>query len=232
VSPWRLRLPRLVAAFLIVPGLLAPARVEAYMLCGLLGICPYISPGFTLTVVDAESGKPVGDVYAWAEWVQYANHGLNGPIMIQEAQASADGRLVFPWWGPRFGYRSGLDIGSDPAVILFKPGYATLIVQNGERPGMRTTDAIRVFTRNGETLRLQRFAGSIDERVRQLRALAFSPTMGRMSDDQAAKFRAPYLKRFDLATAELDRLPKESEPVARLRSSLEFDRTFFTGARR
>jgi hypothetical protein len=225
-------MPRLVAAFVIVLGFLAPARAEAYVLCSWLAICPYGSPGFTLTVVDAESGSPLADVYAWAEWVQYGGHGLNGPIMIQEAQAGVDGRLVFPWWGPRFGYRSGLDIGSDPAVILFKPGYATLIVQNGERPGMRTTDAIRVFTRNGETLRLQRFAGSIDERVRQLRALAFSPTMGRMSDDQAAQFRTPYLKRFDLATAELARLPEESEPVTRLRSSLEFDRTFFTGARR
>ena len=225
-------MPRLVTAIVIALGLVAPARAEAYVLCSWLALCPYGSPGFTLTVVDTESGNPLADVYAWAEWVQYGGHGLNGPIMIQEAQASADGRLVFPWWGPRFGYRSGLDIGSDPAVILFKPGYATLIVQNGERPGMRTTDAIRVFTRNGETLRLQRFAGSIDERVRQFRALAFSPTMGRMSDEQAAKFRAPYLKRFDLATAELDRLPKESEPVTRLRSSLEFDRTFFMGVRR
>ena len=225
-------MPRPLAAFLIVLGLLAPARAEAHVLCSWLALCPYGSPGFALTVVDAESGNPLADVYAWAEWVQYGSHGVNGPIMIQEAQAGANGRLVFPWWGPRFGYRSGLDIGSDPAVILFKPGYATQIVQNGERPGMRTTDAIRVFTRNGETLRLQRFAGSIDERVRQLRALAFSPTMGRMSDDQAAQFRALYLTRFDLATAELDRLPQASEPVTRLRSSLELDRTFFTGARR
>ncbi len=182
-------MPRPVAAFLIVLGLLAPARAEAHVLCSWLAICPYGSPGFTLTVVDAESGNPLADVYAWAEWVQYGGHGLNGPIMIQEAQAGANGRLVFPWWGPRFGYRSGLDIGSDPAVILFKPGYATLIVQNGERPGMRTTDAIRVFTRNGETLRLQRFRGSALEWVAELRRLVHPGLTSFVSDAQRDRFR-------------------------------------------
>ena len=153
-------MPRVAAALVILLSLLAPAPADAHLLCSVFAVCPYGSPGFTLTVVDAESNKPMADVYAWAEWVQYGAHGLNGPIMIQEALSGADGRLVFPWWGPRFGYRAGLDIGSDPAVILFKPGYATLIVQNGERPGMRVTDAIRIFTSNGETVKLQPFRGS------------------------------------------------------------------------
>jgi hypothetical protein len=226
-------MPHLVAVLAVaLGGLLSPTRADAYMLCSFLGICPYFSPGFSLTVVDAESGKPVADVYAWAEWVQYANHGLNGPIMIQEATSDAAGRLTFPWWGPRLGYRSGLDIGADPAVILFKPAYAPLIVQNGERPGMRMTDAVRTFTRDGETVRLLTFHGSIDERVRQLRIVGFSPTMGRMSDDQAARFSSIYLKRLDIASSELQRLPADNEAVARLRSSLELDRTFFTGDRR
>jgi hypothetical protein len=225
-------MPRVAAALVILLSLLAPASADAHLLCSVFAVCPYGSPGFTLTVVDAESNKPMADVYAWAEWVQYGAHGLNGPIMIQEALSGADGRLVFPWWGPRFGYRAGLDIGSDPAVILFKPGYATLIVQNGERPGMRVTDAIRTFTSNGETVKLQRFQGSIDERVHQLRALAFSPTMGRMSKDQGVRFSAQYLKRLDLATAELHRLPTDSDAVVLLRSSLQRDRAFFTGGGR
>ena len=225
-------MPRVAAALVILLSLLAPAPADAHLLCSVFAVCPYGSPGFTLTVVDAESNKPMADVYAWAEWVQYGAHGLNGPIMIQEALSGADGSLVFPWWGPRFGYRAGLDIGSDPAVILFKPGYATLIVQNGERPGMRVTDAIRTFTSNGETVKLQPFQGSIDERVHQLRALAFSPTMGRMSKDQGVKFSAQYLKRLDLATAELHRLPTDSDAVVLLRSSLQRDRAFFTGGSR
>jgi len=223
-------MPRLVAVVALL-GLLSPTRVDAHILCSFIGVCPYFSPGFTLTVVDAESGKPVADVYAWAEWVQNASHGLNGPIMIQEATSDEAGRVSFPWWGPRFGYRAGLDIGADPAVILFKSGYATMIVYNGERPGMRLTDAIRVFTKNAETIRLPPFGGSVDERLGQIRTVVFSPAMGRVSDDQAAGFRAIYLRRFDLAMAELRLLPSESEAVARLRASLERDRQFFAGDR-
>ena len=222
-------MPRLVAAIVIALGLVAPAQAEAYVLCNWLAICPYGSPGFTLTVVDAESGNPLADVYAWAEWVQYGGHGLNGPIMIQEAQASGDGRLVFPWWGPRFGYRSGLDIGSDPAVILFKSGHATLIVQNGERPGMRTTDAIRVFTRNGETLRLQRFRGSAIERVAELRRLVHPGLTSFVSDAQRDRFRASYLRRLGYAETESARLPQDATEVSQFRSSLKLDRRFLTG---
>jgi hypothetical protein len=221
-------MPRLVAAFLIVLGLAAPARAQAYVLCSWLAICPYGSPGFTLTAVDAESGSPLADVYAWAEWVQYGGHGLNGPIMIQEARAGADGRLVFPWWGPRFGYRSGLDIGSDPAVILFKPGYATQIVQNGERPGMRTTDAIRVFTRNGETLRLQRFRGSAVEWVAELRRLVHPGLTSFVSDAQRDRFRVSYLRRLEYVETESAKLPQDAIEVSQFRSSLKLDRRFLT----
>ena len=225
-------MPRPVAAFLIVLGLLAPAGAEAYMLCGLLGICPYISPGFTLTVVDAELGKPIGDVYAWAEWVQYANHGLNGPIMIQEAVSSTDGRLAFPWWGPRFGYRAGLDIGSDPAVILFKPGYATLIVQNGERPGMHPTDAIRVFTPNGETVKLQPFRGSHAAWVEELSKFVYPTVTSGASDGQRDRFRDSYLRRLNRVEAEVAKLPQDSAEVVRFKSSLGLSARFLQGGRR
>ena len=184
-------MPRVAAALVILLSLLAPAPADAHLLCSVFAVCPYGSPGFTLTVVDAESDKPMADVYAWAEWVQYGAHGLNGPIMIQEALSGADGRLVFPWWGPRFGYRAGLDIGSDPAVILFKPGYATLIVQNGERPGMRVTDAIRIFTSNGETVKLQPFRGSVAEWVDQLRKLVYPAVTIERIRSQRDQFRAP-----------------------------------------
>ena len=182
-------MPRVAAALVILLSLLAPTPADAHLLCSVFAVCPYGSPGFTLTVVDAESNKPMADVYAWAEWVQYGAHGLNGPIMIQESLSGADGRLVFPWWGPRFGYRAGLDIGSDPAVILFKPGYATLIVQNGERPGMRVTDAIRIFTSNGETVKLQPFRGSHAEWIDQLSKLIYPAVTSSVSDSQRDQFR-------------------------------------------
>jgi hypothetical protein len=222
-------MPGLVVALVVLLSFVAPARADAYVLCSWLGVCPYGSPGFTLTVVDAESSKPVPDVYAWAEWVQYGGHGLNGPIMIQEARTGADGGLVFPWWGPRFGYRSGLDIGSDPAVILFKPGYATLIVQNGERPGMRVTDAIRVVTFNGDTVKLQPFRGSPTEWVTELRRLVHPAFTSFITDAQRERFRAAYLRRLEYGESESAKLPQGTTEVSQFRSSLKQDRRFLTG---
>jgi len=211
-------------------GLASPTRVDAYMLCSFLGICPYFSPGFTLTVVDAESGKPVADVYAWAEWVQYTNHGLNGPLVIQDAMSDAGGQLTFPWWGPRFGYRSGLDIGADPAVILFKPGYATLFVGNGERPGIRATDAIRGFTRGGETVRVEPFRGSPTEWVANLRRLVHPALTSFVSDAQRDRFRALYLRRLEHAERESEKLPQDIIEVRQFKASLSADRRFLTEA--
>ena len=148
--------------------------------------------------------------------------------MIQEAQPAPDGRLVFSWWGPRFGYRSGLDIGSDPAVILFKPGYATLIVQNGERPGMRTTDAIRVFTRNGETLRLQRFRGSALEWVAELRRLVHPGPTSFVSDAQRDRSAPRTSEDLSHAETESARLP-QAHRIRRFRASLKLDRRFLMG---
>jgi len=222
-------MPRVATALVILLRLLAPAPADAHLLCSVFAVCPYGSPGFTLTVVDAESNKPMADVYAWAEWVQYGAHRLNGPIMIQEALSGADGSLVFPWWGPRFGYRAGLDIGSDPAVILFKPGYATLIVQNGERPGMRVTDAIRILTSNGETVKLQPFRGSHAEWIVELRKLVHPALTSFATDAQRDRFRASYLRRLQLVETESAKLPQHINQVAEFRSSLRQDRRFLTG---
>ena len=225
-------MPRLVAVLALLLGLLSPTRVDAYMLCSFLGICPYFSPGFTLTVVDAESCKPVADVYAWAEWVQYANHGLNGPLVIQDAMSDAGGQLTFPWWGPRFGYRSGLDIGADPAVILFKPGYATLTVGNGERPGLHVTDAIRVFTRNGETVRLQVFRGSVAQWIEELSKFIYPSVTSGISDRQRDRFRASYLKRLRFVESEVSRLPQDAAEVVTFRRLLEATARFLDEGRR
>jgi hypothetical protein len=212
--------------------LVSPLPTEANVLCRWIGVCLYLSRGFEITVVDAETGKPLPGVYAWAEWVQYAAHGTNGPLMIQEATSGADGRLTFPAWGPTRGSGAGLDLGSDPAVILFKSGYATLLVQNEVPLGADHLAAFRTFGRSGQTLRLERFAGPVAERLRQLKTLAFSPYMGRVSVVQSAQFRNPYLKRLDLVEAELAELPRDSIEVTEFRTSLKLDRRFWNGERR
>jgi hypothetical protein len=209
----------------------APAPAEANPLCHWIGLCLYMSPGFHLIVVDAEIGRPVPDVYAWAEWAQYGGHGIGGPLMIQDATSGADGQISFPRWGPTFGSRGGLLLGTDPAVILFKPGYATLLIDNGVAPGASQYEAIRSFAQSGQTFRLQSFRGSAAEWVEQLRRLVHPALASSVSDAALARFRTHYLRRLERVEAELARLPADRTGVQAFRSSLELDRKVLTGGR-
>lgn len=222
-------------AFAIVAAMLTclwvPAPADANTLCRWTGFCVYLSPGFKLTVLDAETGKPLPDIYAWAEWVQYGAHGRGGPLMVQDATSDSDGRLSFPRWGPTFGSRGGLLLGMDPAVILFKAGYSTLLVQNGVPLGASHHAAIRGMSHNGETLRLQRFGGTQAEWLEQLRKLVHPALSAGVSEQHRDRFRALYLRRTDLVRGELGILPPDLEEAIRLRSSVERDEQFFKGGR-
>ena len=96
---------RRLATLLITLSLWAPPPADANPFCRWVGLCLYFSPGFDLTVVDAETGKPLPGVYAWAEWVQYGAHGTGGPLVVQDAFSGADGHLTVPRWGPTWGSR-------------------------------------------------------------------------------------------------------------------------------
>jgi hypothetical protein len=223
---------RSLAALVAVLWLCTPARADANPLCRWLRACAYLSPGFQLTVVDAETGKPLADVYAWAEWVQYGAHGRGGPLMVQNAVSAADGRLTFPWWGPTTGSPGGLVLGIDPAVILFKPGYATRLVQNEPALGASHHAMIRGLSRREDTVGLHPFRGSPAEWVEQLRKLVFPALAAYVSDQARARFRALYLKRLQLAAGELARMPADAVGAAGLRDGLEQDTRFFEGDRR
>ena len=206
-----------------------PTPAAANTLCRWTGFCLYLSPGFKLTVVDTETGHPLPDVYAWAEWVQYGAHGRGGPLMVQDATSDAAGQLTFPRWGPRFGSRGGLLLGLDPAVILFKPGYATARIDNGVSLGASHHTAIRGMSHNGETLRLERFQGSPTERVEQLRKLAYPALSSGISDQQRDQFRTLYLRRIAVVIRELATLPVDLEDAARLQSALQRSAQLFRG---
>jgi hypothetical protein len=221
----------LATALTIALCLWSPAPASANALCRWLGLCLYLSPGFKLTVLDAETGKPLSDVYAWAEWTQYGAHGRGGPLMVQDAHSTADGHLTFPRWGPRAGPRGGLVLGIDPAVILFKPGYTTLLVENGVPIPGDEHAAIRGMSRNGETLRLQPFRGSVEEWVEQLRRLVYPALSGNVSDEQRDRFRATYVRRMEFAIAELEKLPHGLVQTERLRAALERSAVFFRGGK-
>jgi hypothetical protein len=222
---------RSLAAAIILLCLSAPTTVAANPVCRWIGLCIYLSPRFHLTVVDADTGKPLADVYAWAEWVQHGAHGIGGPLMVQDAASTADGHLTFSWWGPTSGSPGGLLLGIDPAVILFKPGYATLLVHNDVARGASHQAMIRGLSRPEGPIALQPFRGSPAEWVEQLRKFAFPALSSYLSDDARHRFRELYRRRRDVVATELGRLPADTRGAATLRLSLEQDARFFGGER-
>jgi len=224
---------RTLAPFLaLLLALSAPTPAQANALCRWTGLCVYISPGFTLTVVDAETGKPLPDVYAWAEWVQYGAHGIGGPLMVQDATSNTAGRLDFQRWGPTLGSRAGLVRGTDPAVILFKPGYVTLLIENAVPLGASEQATLRGMSRNGETLRLQPFRGSRAEWVEQLSRFVYPGLSSGVSDSAVEQFRSLYLHRIEVVTVELNKLPADFTDAARLQSALGRSAQLFRGGER
>jgi hypothetical protein len=219
---------RTLTVLAIVFCLSPPRPADANPLCQWASICLYLSPGFTVTVVDAETGQPLSDVYGWAEWTRYGAHGRGGPLMVQDATSGADGRLTFPSWGPRLGSAGGLLLGYDPSVILFKSGYATLLVQNGVAPGASHHAAIRRMSRHGATLHLAPFRGSPIQWVAQLQRLVF-PALSYGSNADAHRFRNTYLRRLEHVEKQLARLPSRAPEVDSLRSSLDLERALLRG---
>ena len=222
---------RILLAFFVAWCPWSPLTADANPVCRWIGLCLYFSPGFSVTAVDTETGKPLPDVYGWAEWTQYGAHGRGGPLMVQDGTSGVDGRLTFPGWGPRLGSSGGVLLGYDPAVILFKPGYATLLVQNGVPLGANHHAAIRGMSRTGETLRLQPFRGAPIEWVEQLQRLVF-PALSYGSGADAQRFRDLYLRRLQHVESQLTQLPSQAPEVASFRSSLELERRHFAGGRR
>src|SRR5262249_39971024 len=154
--------------------------------------CYYQSPGFRFRVTDRETGQPMADVHALAEWVQKGSHGRNGPLMVLDAVSGADGWLKFPGWGPTRGSSGGLVLNLDPRITLFKPGYQTLLVENAHPQGATDTTRVRPFGQDGHTFAMDPFRGSPEEWMSQLEKAIYPPTSGGGSDEQLLQFRTPY----------------------------------------
>jgi len=192
-----------VALVLLAP-LLGPRAVEAQP-CKFPIPCRYEGPAFTLTVVDAETGRPVADVHALAEWQNYGMHGLGGPFLVQDAVSATDGVLRFPKWGPIRGYLSGLVGGNDPVVSLFRPGYEVAVEHN--KRIVVETEKVRRFSQDGATIRLVPFRAPPRSWIHQLRTVAH-PQVSPISDDSLLQFRGPYLNRFQRVWTEVQLLPE------------------------
>jgi hypothetical protein len=198
--------PRLATLLAVVACLALPARAEARV-CDYLPIaCSYEGAAFSFTVVDAETGRPLADVHALAEWQQYGFHGSGGPMMVQDATSGPDGVLRFPAWGPLRGSREGLNTPKAPVVTLFKAGHKPLVIYNtdGRTPAAETVTVQR-FVHDGGTFPMEPFRGTEDEWAREIGTVAFPhvPT----GDETLRRFRAPYSNRARLVWKERDKLP-------------------------
>ena len=121
-------------------------------------------------VVDAETKKPIEGVIVTANW-QLFHSTVGGRVpgsqlMVAEAMTDKDGRFAFPAWGPKVALSGYLD-NQDPQLLLFKPGYEYLGLQN---PTLSTTDhsAVRRSMWNGKTIELKRFKATAEEYARHL----------------------------------------------------------------
>lgn len=189
-------------------SLLAAQPVEANSMCRWFGQCFYESPGFKITVVDKETGKPLADVHALAEWIQYGMWGQHPLLVAQDAISGEDGMLVFPPWGPTRGSSAGLVLNEDPVITLYKFGYDVMMINNA--PGTDERARVRGLTQNGQTFALSLFGGAADERVKQLLIPGFGLAIpGR--EETKALFREPYLNRLRRIWTEKDSLSKKHE---------------------
>ena len=147
-----------VGIFLAV-GLFIPQPAKANILCTWFAYCLYESPGFRITVIDKETGKPLLDVHALGVWLNYGLWGTKGPLMALEAVSGPDGGLTFPGWGPLRGSQTGLVPARDPAISLFKAGYRAQLIYNAAPLGTADTTRVRPFSEDGGTFALEPFQG-------------------------------------------------------------------------
>jgi len=195
------------AAFMVV-GALSPAA-DAAQPCAVVPMpCTFEGEAFAITIVDAETHRPVSDVHALAEWRMYGpGDRPNGPLMVQDATSTSDGVVTFPGWGPLPGPRPGLVVGDDPVITLFKSGYRPFVVNNMNLPPGRERERVRRFLPTDRTLGLQPFRGTPDEWVQELKKIYRGMAFPR-ADDQSAQFRSQYLNRIRRVWAERDHVPE------------------------
>jgi hypothetical protein len=225
----RSALPWLCIMALLIPGL-EPGRVDARP-CEHLPIqCTYQGVPFALTVIDSVTRQPVPDVHALAEWQMVGSHGGNGPLMVQDALSGTDGVLRFPKWGPVAGPVSGLAVGADPVVTLFKPGYEPVVENNRLLPET-DTDELRRFGQDGATILLVPFQGSAASWLQHLRRVA-KPQAIPSAPAVLRRFRTPYLNRFSRVWAEVEGLPESLRSDAKREFLVEYYLRVLEGAER
>jgi hypothetical protein len=121
-------------------------------------------------VVDADTGVPIEDVHVVAGW-ELEGGGLEGGNTVGwfktlEAVTDQSGRFSIPGWGPEQRRVRGVLRSSAPVLIFFKSGYRYNAVRN---LGVMTDAPSHAQSYwNGKTIKLQKFAGSLEEYAEEL----------------------------------------------------------------
>jgi len=201
---------RWALATILIASVVWPHAADSDQPCEVVPMpCTFESLPFKFKVVDAETHQPLADVQALAEWQTEGVGGrANGPLMVRDTVSGSDGLISFEAWGPIEGPWTGLVIGSDPVVTLFKTGYKAMILNNGYLPPGRERERVRRFVRKDSTHALEPFRGTLDERIQELKKVYRGAAFPR-SDDQSLRFRGPYLNRLRRVWAERDRVPEQ-----------------------
>jgi hypothetical protein len=191
-----------------VVGLCAGAWAQSDPLCPWLVDCQYEAPGFSIRVVDQQTGQPLAGVHALATWLMYGGHGGRRPLMVLEAVSGPDGMISFPAWGPVRSGASGLEPARDPLISLFRPGYHALLVHNHTPLGQRDTVLVHAFQQAGQTFELVPFQGTPAETLAELWK-AVDPFEGaNVSRFDSSSMRQAYVNRLRRVKAEAERLPR------------------------
>ena len=207
---------RWALATILIASVVWPHAADSDQPCEVVPMpCTFESLPFKFKVADAETHQLLADVHALAEWQTEGVGGrANGPLMVKDTVSDSDGLISFDAWGPIEGPWTGLVIGSDPVVTLFKTGYKAMILNNGYLPPGRERERVRRFVRKDSTHALEPFRGTPEEWLRELQRVYAGRAFSR-SDDQSLKFRVPYSNRLKLISNERDKTPADERRVGR-----------------
>src|SRR2546426_8141984 len=178
---------RWALATILIASVVWPHAADSDQPCEVVPMpCTFESLPFKFKVLDAETQQPLADVHALAEWQMEGVGGrADGPLMVKDTVSGSDGLISVDAWGPIEGPRTGLVIGSDPVVTLFKSGYKALILNNGYLPPGREREQVRRFVRKDTAYALEPFRGTLEQWLEQLDKGGGLPK----GDEQDVKFR-------------------------------------------
>lgn len=134
---------------------------------GLVLPTPYASTGIKAKIVDETTGQPLSGVVVMATWgnitpdysigyAETAQYTCEQLVNVITATSGEDGQFEIPAWSGKWGHCQYMLI-YDPRLLLYKPGYEVLDMQNaGTYTDDYTPAAIPTIPRwNGQTIQMK-----------------------------------------------------------------------------